>query len=624
MPSVALDRAGNLALGYSTSSSTTKPAIKYAGRLAGDAANTFSQGEQLLVQGAGTQVGSCGGTCTRWGDYSAMTLDPNGCTFWYTNMFYDTDGLDHHTKIGAFTYPGCTTVGAGGTVQGTVTASAGGAPIAGAAVYFGSRKTTTDGSGFYSFSVPAGTYPVLTAQAGGYASGSFTSVVVTDGGTTTRDFSLASFAASGCFVDTTQSDFQLGLSTNCDLNATPGAIALVNTPVVDQANASVTNNGFGFTSTSWAGQTFMAAASGPLTKVELFLFCSGCTGTTPNLTVSIRATTGSPAVPTGGDLAAATIAGFSSGAGGYFAATFGAPAVITAGTRYAIVVRAVSNPSAGIYAYVCSCTPDTNPYANGQRVTSATSGSAWTADTTAGGRDLGFKVYVQSGYQPSGTFMSETKDANPAAGAWAQWSTISFNATTGAPNPNTPDTTGVQFQAAASASQYGPFNFVGPDGTAGTNFSSGGSLAQFNGRRYLKYKAVLTSNDPAQTPTVNDVTVCYTNTPFTDYPLTAGIVAKIVHITELRTRIDALRQRFGLGAFGWSDTPLTAPSGVTAIKKVHIDQLRSALDAAYTAHGVSPPAPTYTEPTITQFVTTVKAVHINELRAAVVLLENTP
>jgi hypothetical protein len=83
--------------------------------------------------------------------------------------------------------------------------------------------------------------------------------------------------------------------------------------------------------------------------------------------------------------------------------------------------------------------------------------------------------------------------------------------------------------------------------------------------------------------------------------------------------------RFGLGAFGWSDTPLvTAPSGVTAIKKVHIDQLRSALAAAYTAHGVSPPAPTYTEPTITQFVTTVKAVHINELRAAAILLENTP
>ena len=72
MPSLAVDRVGDLALGYSTSSSSTKPAIKYAGRLAGDAANTFSQTEQTLIQGTGTQTGSCGGTCTRWGDYRPL------------------------------------------------------------------------------------------------------------------------------------------------------------------------------------------------------------------------------------------------------------------------------------------------------------------------------------------------------------------------------------------------------------------------------------------------------------------------------------------------------------------------------------------------------------------------
>ena len=52
MPSLAVDRAGNMALGYSTSSSTTKfPSIKYAGRLATDPVNTFSQTEQILVHG---------------------------------------------------------------------------------------------------------------------------------------------------------------------------------------------------------------------------------------------------------------------------------------------------------------------------------------------------------------------------------------------------------------------------------------------------------------------------------------------------------------------------------------------------------------------------------------------
>src|SRR5262249_56353929 len=67
MPSLAIDRAGDMALGYSTSSSTTKPAIKYAGRLATDPVNTFSQTEQVLIQGTGTQTGNCGGsTCIRW------------------------------------------------------------------------------------------------------------------------------------------------------------------------------------------------------------------------------------------------------------------------------------------------------------------------------------------------------------------------------------------------------------------------------------------------------------------------------------------------------------------------------------------------------------------------------
>src|SRR5262249_44495059 len=139
MPSVAVDRAGDMAIGYSTSNATTNPALKYAGRLAGDAANSITQTDQLMYQGTGAQSGRCGGTCERWGDYSAMTLDPNGCTFWYTNEYYAVTGLNHQTRIGAFTFPSCTAVGAGGTVQGTVTALAGGAAISGATVSLGAR-----------------------------------------------------------------------------------------------------------------------------------------------------------------------------------------------------------------------------------------------------------------------------------------------------------------------------------------------------------------------------------------------------------------------------------------------------------------------------------------------------
>ena len=124
MPSLAVDRVGDLAMGYSVSNATTNPKIAYAGRVAGDPINTFSQGEQTLIAGTGTQTGSCdGSTCIRWGDRSGMALDPDGCEFWMTNEYYAVNGLDYLTRIGSFRFPGCTTVG-NGSVSGTVTAGA--------------------------------------------------------------------------------------------------------------------------------------------------------------------------------------------------------------------------------------------------------------------------------------------------------------------------------------------------------------------------------------------------------------------------------------------------------------------------------------------------------------------
>ena len=165
MPSLAIDRAGDMMIGYSASNATMKPAIRYAGRLSADPIDTLPQTEVDLIQGTGTQVGNCGGTCTRWGDYSAMSLDPvNGCTFWYTNEYYATDGLNDLTRIGSFTFPNCIPIG-NGTVSGTVTVNPGGAPISGATVTFGSRTTTTAVNGTYSFTnIPAGTYSSIAAS----------------------------------------------------------------------------------------------------------------------------------------------------------------------------------------------------------------------------------------------------------------------------------------------------------------------------------------------------------------------------------------------------------------------------------------------------------------------------
>ncbi len=110
MGSLAVDRNGDMALGYSVANAFTNPDIDYAGQLSFDPLDTLLQTETTMLSGVirGTQNGDCGGSmCTRWGDYSAMTIDPDGCTFWYTQEYYGTTGLNWLTRIGSFTFPAC-------------------------------------------------------------------------------------------------------------------------------------------------------------------------------------------------------------------------------------------------------------------------------------------------------------------------------------------------------------------------------------------------------------------------------------------------------------------------------------------------------------------------------------
>ena len=100
MGSAAMDGQGNLAIGFSASSSTINPQVRYAARLATDPINTLAQGEAHLFDGTGSQSG----TSNRWGDYSSLTVDPvDDSTFWYTNEYYSTTGsFNWRTRIGSF------------------------------------------------------------------------------------------------------------------------------------------------------------------------------------------------------------------------------------------------------------------------------------------------------------------------------------------------------------------------------------------------------------------------------------------------------------------------------------------------------------------------------------------
>jgi hypothetical protein len=106
--SLAVDKSGNMALGYSASSTGIYPAIRYVGRLARDPPNTLGQGEMTLIAGSGAQTNYHGSPIKRWTDYSAMTIDPaDDCTFWYTNEYYAATGYNWQTRIGSFKFPAC-------------------------------------------------------------------------------------------------------------------------------------------------------------------------------------------------------------------------------------------------------------------------------------------------------------------------------------------------------------------------------------------------------------------------------------------------------------------------------------------------------------------------------------
>ena len=102
MGSMAMDTAGNIALGYSISSPNMYPSIRYTGRLKSDPLNSMTVAEKGIINGQGSQTS---GT-SRWGDYSAMSVDPSApTTFWYTTEYYPlTSESSWHTRVASFTF----------------------------------------------------------------------------------------------------------------------------------------------------------------------------------------------------------------------------------------------------------------------------------------------------------------------------------------------------------------------------------------------------------------------------------------------------------------------------------------------------------------------------------------
>src|SRR5260370_34048147 len=107
MGSIAMDKVGDIAMGYSVSGSSMSPDIGYTGRVPSDPLGQMESETQVLASG-----GIAHGSRTsnyHWGDYSSLAIDPvDDCTFWYTTEYMPPTGTTWSTRLASFSFPSCT------------------------------------------------------------------------------------------------------------------------------------------------------------------------------------------------------------------------------------------------------------------------------------------------------------------------------------------------------------------------------------------------------------------------------------------------------------------------------------------------------------------------------------
>jgi hypothetical protein len=103
MASPAIDKLGNIGIGYSFGGTPHFAGQRFAGRLASDPPGVLSLQEAVLVEGEAAQTNTM-----RWEDYSQTAVDPtDDCTIWYVGDYYRKGAANYSTRIGAFRMPGC-------------------------------------------------------------------------------------------------------------------------------------------------------------------------------------------------------------------------------------------------------------------------------------------------------------------------------------------------------------------------------------------------------------------------------------------------------------------------------------------------------------------------------------
>ena len=228
MGSIAMDKAGDIAIGYSASNTSTFPSIWYSGRLASDPVGTMPQGEGSIVNGIGSQT--AGGN--RWGDYTSLNPDPtDDCTFWYINEYYAaTSGSTWRLRVGAFKFSQCTC--------GNVTLAPATLPNGTVGMTYSQALTASGGTAPYSYAVSSGTLPAgLTLSSGGVLAGTPTAQ-----GTATITVSALDSTGCGTAKTYTLTINPAGTTSNVDIMTGSGP-ASANLTTIKGWNSDGTSNG---------------------------------------------------------------------------------------------------------------------------------------------------------------------------------------------------------------------------------------------------------------------------------------------------------------------------------------------------------------------------------------------
>ena len=295
MGSLAMDQAGDMALGYSVSSATVSPSIRFTGRTPADPVNTM-EAETSIVTGTGSQ----NGTLTRWGDYSAMTVDPvDDCTFWYTQEYMKTTGtFNWNTRIANFKFPGC-----GGAVTPDYTLSASPTSLTIVQGTSGSSTITVNPTGGFTGSVtlsasglPAG----VTATFGtNPTTGSSVMTLTASGTATTGTSSVLVTGTSGALTHTTSVSLTVNAAAtpNFSLSASPSSLSVTQGSSGNLLITVTPSGGFtGSVSLSASGLPAGVTATfgtNPTTSTSVVTFTASGTATTGTASITITGTSGS-------------------------------------------------------------------------------------------------------------------------------------------------------------------------------------------------------------------------------------------------------------------------------------------------------------------------------------------